>query len=431
MKIEKSKLPPFPEEYDGIDAFIVGGWIRDFLREDVEPADVDIMVAGVSKEELLDRGFRPVDSANNDTFGVFFDSLGREVAMSREEASTGEGHKAFDVEPIDASLPVDEAIERDLKRRDFTVNAMAVNREGELIDPHDGRKDLRGLTKIRAVDDSAFIHDPLRILRAARFAARLEAKIEVGTLMMMKDMSSELPSLPDERHRMELEKVLVQADTPSHFFDVLDIVGALEYTFPEIDALTEIPSGPYEFHKEGSAFRHTMMVLDEMKDIRPDDELALLMALSHDLGKGVTDEEYLPSHPAHGKAGLPIIEEMAERLSMSNEKEKYMKDASRYHMRMHNIEKLNESTIIETIQDAADPARLVSLAQADTRGRRPSGEFDASLTFRRFADASQAIEEWTGQRLIDEGYSPEEMGGKEFGNLLRQKRVERMRELEQ
>jgi tRNA nucleotidyltransferase (CCA-adding enzyme) len=201
MPIDKGELPQFHEEYDGLDVFVVGGWVRDFFREGHQPTDVDLMVAGVSEQDMLDRGFRPVNSANNDTFGVFFDSRGREVALAREEVSTGEGHRAFDVEPVPADVPVREAVERDLLRRDFTVNAMAIHRGGEFLDPHDGRFDLEdGI--IRAVDEQAFVHDPLRILRGARFAARLDADVDSDTLGLMKEMTPALTTLPQERVRL-------------------------------------------------------------------------------------------------------------------------------------------------------------------------------------------------------------------------------------
>lgn len=427
--IPLDELPELTHQFDGLDTFIVGGWVRDKLRPDAEPSDVDLMVAGVSKEEMLDRKFEEIDSPNNDTFGVFQDAFGREVALAREESSTGEGHTAFSIEPVDPSVDSREALRRDLVRRDFTVNAMAYSFDGVLFDPHGGVSDLKDGV-LRAVDTSAFAQDPLRILRAARFAARLDAEIESETLGLMSEMVDSLEHLPQERIRKEMEKALVQSDEPSRFFDILNAVGALDATFPELGVLRGRPAGPEEFHLEGSAFRHTMMVLDEMAEIRAEDELALLMALAHDLGKAKTKRQDLPNHPAHGRDGLDVVDEMAARLSMSNLQQKVMRDASRFHMQLNNIENLRESTVINLVEEAHDPARLVSLAQADARGRSPTGSFNAANAFRRFAKAEAAIERWSGQDLIDEGYDPEEMGGENFGNLLHQKRVELMRKLE-
>lgn len=239
-------------------------------------------------------------------------------------------------------------------------------------------------------------------------------------------------NLPEERLAQELEKVLVQADEPSRFFEILDEIDALRTTFPELHALKSIAAGPQDWHQEGSAFDHTMMVLQEMKELRPDDELSLLMSISHDLGKSATDEEDLPSHPAHGKHGVPVVEEMADRLSMSNEQENAMRAACRHHMKMQDIADLRESTVIKLVeeQDMETIFRLIDLVEADAAGRVPEGEADVGTMFARVFAARAAIEHWTGEKLINEGYDPADMGGEEFGDLLHQKRVELMREIE-
>ena len=419
-----------PQEYDGLPVFVVGGAVRDSIRG-VEFHDIDLMVAEVTPSEMESRGFREIDSANNETFGVFQDSLGREVALAREEVSTGDGHDDFDVTPVESSVEASEALHRDLERRDFTVNAMAFDVRWETLhDPRGGVQDLEDGV-LRAVNADAFKQDPLRILRGARFAARLDAEIEDTTKGAMWESVERLPSLPQERVRMEMEKALVQADEPSRFFRVLEEIAALDYTFPELHEMKGVPAGPTEYHDEGDSLTHTMLVLDEMKELRPDDELALLMALAHDLGKGVTREEDLPGHPTHAKNGVEVVREMADRLAFSNEQESAMVEAVRFHMRFHDVEDLNDSTIVSMWKDMDNFHRLWDLALADSKGREPEGEPPSKMAFRRFAAARKAVDEWTGQRLIDEGYSPEEMGGENFGNLLHQKQVERMRELEE
>jgi len=424
--VEAIKLPP---EFDGLPVFIVGGAIRSKLLGK-EPTDLDLMVAETTPNEMRSRGFREIDSANNETFGVFQDSLSREVALPREEQSTGDGHDDFDVEPVAASVEASEALHRDSQRRDFTINAMYFDLRWETFhDPHDGLDDLRNGI-IRAVDSTSFKEDPLRIMRAARFASRLDFGIERHTMDQMGLMVERLSELPQERARMEMTKALIQSKKPSKFFDILDEVGALKQVFPEIAELKGVPAGPTEYHQEGKAFDHTIFVLDEMSKLRPNDELALLMALSHDLGKAATPVEDLPHHYGHGSNGVDVVEHMAERLSMSNEQESAMKEASRFHMRFHKIDELNASTIVEMVQQINHLEKMISLAIADCLGREPIGEFNKGEAIRRFDAAEQAVDEWTGQRLIDEGYSPEEMGGKEFGDLLHQKRVERMREIE-
>jgi len=425
--IEETELP---SEFDGLPTFIVGGAVRDALRG-VSSSDTDLMVAEVSPQEMRSRGFREIDSSNNETFGVFQDSLGREVAIARTEKSTGDSHTDFEIEPIDPDVEASEAVKQDLRRRDFTVNSMVLDlRWGVLHDPYNGVQDLEdGI--IEAVDPLAFKQDPLRILRGARFAARLDSVIESETIHAMRESVDGLKELPQERVRLELIKTLKQADQPSMFFTELANVGALEETFPELDALTGIPAGPEEFHGEGDSFSHTMLVIDEMAELRPNDEIAGLMALAHDLGKAVTREEDLPNHPTHTKNGISIVEEMAERLSFSTEQRRAMKEAVRFHMRLHDIDDLRAATVINTFDQANNIDRLIDLTRADSLGRRPSTDVDTDPIESRFDAAEQALSEWTGQRLIDAGYSPDEMGGEEFGNLLHQKRVERMREIEQ
>lgn len=419
-----------PQEFDGLPVFAVGGAVRDTIRG-VPFTDVDLMVAEVSPSEMESRGFRRIDSPNNETFGVFQDSRQREVALAREEESTGDGHKDFEVTPVASSVEAGEAVQRDLKRRDLTVNAMAFDlRWDTLIDPHDGVSDLRDGV-IRAVSHDAFRQDPLRVLRAARFAARLDAQIDDTTLGAMWESAERLDELPQERVRMELEKTFAQVDEPSRFFNALDDASALNVAFPELAELTHVPAGPPSFHSEGSAFEHTMLVLDEMNKLRPNDELALLMALAHDLGKGTTPDESLPSHPGHGNSGVPIVTAMSERLGMSNTQSRAMIEACRFHMRFHEIESLRESTVVQMWLDMNHVSRLIALASADGRGREPRRDVSREDITRRLSAAQKACDEWTGSRLIEEGHDPDEMGGENFGNLLHQKRVERMRELEQ
>lgn len=418
--IEETELP---QEFDGIPVFIVGGAVRDTLRG-VDVEDIDLMVAEVPIEEMRARkGFREIDSPNNDTFGVFQDSLGREVALAREERSTGDGHDEFEIEPVPASVEAGEAAHRDLKRRDFTVNAMALDaRWGVVLDPHDGFTDLQNGV-VRAVDSTAFRQDPLRIIRGARFAARLDAEIEEHTLEQMSLMVGKLDALPEERIRMELEKALVQADEPSQFFEILDDVGALETAFPELAELRGVSAGPDEFHKEEDTFVHTMMVLDEMSELRPDDELAMLMAIAHDLGKAVTDDGS-DSHGGHGKEGDRVAANMAVRLSMSNEQRNAMREAARHHMKFHDITDLRTSTVVEMVQQIDHMDRMFDLARADSAGRIPSTEWRDVDAKRRVSAAEYAVNRIGGQFLIDDGHDPEEMGGEEFGNLLHQRRVE-------
>jgi len=418
-----------PDEFDGLPTFTVGGCVRDTIRG-TEPNDIDLLVCEVSPEEMRDRGFREIDSPNNDTFGVFQDRFGREVALPREESSTGPKHKDFDVQPVAKDVAASDAIERDAMRRDFTVNSLYYDlRWDVLLDPQNGLPDLEEGV-VRAVDSKTFQDDPLRVLRGCRYAARLDARIDETTKSLMRGAANRIPSLPEERIRMETTKTFVQAETPSQFFELLDSVDALETCFPVLNGLKSVPAGPKKYHQEGSAFRHSLLCLDEMKKRRPNDSLAMLMSLVHDYGKIETDYHDLPRHPGHTKSGIPIVEEMADRLSMSRTQKTAMRTACRDHMKLMDAMDLRESTVIDMFQRVDSIERLIDLVHADNDGRRPSKEWNDSVARARFDAAKQACDEWTGQRLIENGYDPDEMGGEEFGNLLRQKRVERMREIE-
>lgn len=416
-----------PPEFDGIDVFIVGGFVRDLLRDDAEPSDVDLMVTGVEPDDLRARdGFTPVE---NETFPVFFDSLGREVALAREERSDGSGHTAFEVNAVPADVPRLEALERDLLRRDFTVNAMALNpRNGMLFDPHGGREALeRGIIEHTS---RHFVEDPLRVLRGARFSARLGAKVKSETAALMRVVAPEIADLPEERIRMEMEKNFKQAKDPALFFKILASVDALEVSFPVLDKMRDIPAGPPEHHSEGSVFTHTMLVLQAMHDLRGNDPDGLLAALAHDFGKVETPESELPSHHGHGKAGLPVVERFANRLSMSNHQRRVMRDACRHHMRLNDIEQLNEATVFDLVaQLHVEPDLLVDLAVADARGREPQTYFPADLARERLDRAVQAMNDVSGRDLIEEGRDPQEIGGEKFGKLLRDRRIERMHAL--
>lgn len=411
--------------------FAVGGAVRDAIRG-VEPTDVDLMVAEVTPSEMKERGFKLIDNDNNETFAVFLDEEGREVAIAREERSTGDGHKDFEVEPVPSDVRATEAAHRDLKRRDLTINAMAYDaRWGALCDPHDGWNDLREGV-VRHVDGRSFIEDPLRILRAARFAARLDFEVNDDTLGLMEDTAELISELPQERVRMEIEKNFQQAETPRKFFDVLAEVGALRYALPPLAGAQVVPAGPEQYHGEGSVYEHTMRVLEEAHALLPNNEKILWMALAHDIGKTGTPMEEWPSHPNHGEKGVDVIENLKHRLKFSNEQTRWMKHACRYHGQVADIEELRESTVLNMWERLSgdETSLLPMLCVADAKGREPQGNFDPFKADARFLNASRAYMEWDGERLIDEGYSPEEMGGEEFGNLLHQKRVERMRELE-
>ena len=427
------------EMFDGLRVFAVGGVVRALFTGNAV-SDVDLMVAGATPAEMEERGFRLIEASN---FPVFLDDERREVALARTERSTGDGHTDFEVH-ADPSVTVEE----DLERRDFTVNAMAVSLTeagrfdaGELVDPFGGREDFEAGV-LRMVRPESFAEDPLRILRMARFAARLNLEVDEETMAAAREHVDGLHDLPRERWGMEVVKAMKQAEQPSGFFRVLDDADALEVVLPELAALQDVPAGPPDHHREGDAFAHTMQVVDEMAALRPGEPRAAFAAMAHDLGKGLTPEERLPSHPKHHVRGVDLAEDIQERLVLTNELRGVMASASRFHMRMHNLDELRESTLLDMVErlrddyEVSNPGdepvvahvrldELIDLAVADGRGREPASEFDREAARERFDAALAVLDEIDGAQ-IQEQFDPQD--GEHVGELLLQERIRALRE---
>ncbi|WP_135666821.1 HD domain-containing protein [Halorhabdus rudnickae] len=423
------KLPP---EFDGIDVAIVGGFVRDRLRG-VETNDVDLMVTGVTPGEMRDRRFRPIEGAS---FPVFQDTLGREVALARTEESTGEGHTGFEAHAIPADVPHEEAVRRDLERRDLTINALAVDaRTGGVFDPHGGMQDLETGT-LRHVSE-AFAEDPLRVVRVARFRARTGFEIADETRRLMAEIAPDLATIPDDRIGAELVKALKQAVQPRAFVDVLDDVNALEIAFPELAALANVPAGPEGTHEEGDSLEHTLQVLEQMHERRGNDVPALLAALAHDLGKGETPADELPAHHGHGKQGVPIARSVRSRLGLDRDLRGVMDTAASVHMRLPRIEEMTAPAIIDLAKEVhGSPLsieQVIDLGTADAKGRDPADDFPDGIVREHLTLAVKTIEEIGGaeamqERDIDPTDVGSEIPGERIGNLVRQDRVETFRD---
>jgi tRNA nucleotidyltransferase (CCA-adding enzyme) len=265
--------------------------------------DHDWVVVGSTPESMVAQGFRPVGK----DFPVFLHpETHEEYALARTERKTARGYRGFSVyaEP-------DVTLEQDLLRRDFTINAMALDADGKLIDPHGGAADLRAGI-LRHVS-AAFSEDPVRILRAARFAARFGFAVAPETLELMRTMvgNGEVDALVPERVWQELARSLMEK-TPSRFFITLRECGALEKIFPEVDALFGVPQPP-QYHPEIDCGVHTMMVLDDAAKHGYALEVRFA-ALTHDLGKGNTPKDILPRHIGHEQRGVELLHGMCERL---------------------------------------------------------------------------------------------------------------------
>ncbi len=343
--------------------YCVGGAVRDGLLG-LPLKDRDWVVVGSTPEAMEAQGFQPVGK----DFPVFLHPKTREeYALARTERKTARGYKGFVV-----SASPDVTLEQDLLRRDFTVNAIAQDAEGNLYDPHRGVEDLRAGI-LRHVS-SAFSEDPVRILRAARFAARFGFQIAPETLVLMREMvtNGEVDALVPERVWQELARSLMEKK-PSRFFTTLRCCGALAKIMPEVDALFGVPQ-PVKHHPEIDCGIHTLMVLDDAA--QHDYALEVrFAALVHDLGKGTTPKDIWPHHIGHELRSVGLVKILSERLRATGECRDLALLTARYHGDIHRAMELRANTVIRLFQSAdawRRPERFVQLLQAcaaDARGR--------------------------------------------------------------
>jgi len=353
--------------------YLVGGAVRDELLE--RPVyERDYVVVGATPEDLLSLGFQQVGK----DFPVFLHPETKdEYALARTERKTAPGYHGFVVhaEP-------DVTLEEDLQRRDLTINALAWDRDGNLIDFHGGLADLEG--RILRHVSPAFAEDPVRILRLARFAARfadLGFSVAAETMDLMRSMVSagEVDALVAERVWQELAKALGET-RPSVFFDVLRECGALVRLFPEVDRLYGVPQ-PAKWHPEIDTGVHTMMVLDMAARLSPDPEVRFA-ALTHDLGKGTTSADILPSHHGHGERSVDLVDALCDRFRIPNRFRGLARITARFHGDVHKVAELRPATIVDMF-DRADlfrrPGRFEQMlvaCEADYRGRGGYAERD-------------------------------------------------------
>jgi tRNA nucleotidyltransferase (CCA-adding enzyme) len=346
--------------------YLVGGAVRDALLG-VPVKERDWVVVGGTREELLRLNYREVGR----DFPVFLHpETHEEYALARLERKVSPGYRGFAVE-----FGPEVTLEDDLARRDLTINAIAESPDGTLLDPHGGRRDLEARV-LRHVSP-AFIEDPVRVLRVARFAARfapLGFKVAPETLELMRAMVErrEVDALVPERVWQETEKALREPKA-GEFFTVLRACGALRPIYPEIDALFGVPQ-PAQWHPEIDTGVHTLMVLDQATLLTQDPKVRFA-ALVHDLGKGTTPREEWPSHRGHEERSVSLIEALADRLRLPGEYRDLAVIVARYHGVVHRAFELRPKTILEFIERADAFRRPERFAQAllaceaDSRGR--------------------------------------------------------------
>ncbi len=345
-------------------AYVVGGAVRDELLG-LPVKDRDWVVVGATPEQMLALGFVQVGR----DFPVFLHpQTHEEYALARTERKTAPGYTGF---VVHAAPEV--RLEDDLLRRDLTINAMAKDESGALIDPHGGCADIAA--RVMRHVSPAFAEDPVRILRVARFAARFaDFTVAPETLALMRDMvaAGEVDALVAERVWQELARGLMET-RPSRMFAVLRECGALVRLLPELDALWGVPQRA-DFHPEIDTGVHVMMVIDMAARLGA--ELpARFAALTHDLGKARTPADILPRHHGHETKGVALVEAICERLRVPIECRDVARLVARYHGDMHRVEQLRADTmlgLLERCDALRRPERfeLILLAcEADYRGR--------------------------------------------------------------
>ncbi len=346
--------------------YSVGGAVRDQLLG-LPVADRDYVVIGATPEHMVAQGYKPVGK----DFPVFLHpQTHEEYALARTERKTARGYHGFAFH----AAP-DVTLEQDLARRDLTINAIAQDEHGTLIDPHHGAADIQ-LRVLRHVSP-AFAEDPVRILRLARFAARFASlgfTIADETLQLMRGMVAhgEADALVAERVWQELSRGLMEAN-PSRLFETLRDCGALARVLPEVDALSGVPQTAAH-HPEVDTFVHVMMVIDYAArqnyalDVR-------FAALTHDLGKGTTPRDEWPRHIAHEERSVGLVEKLCERLRVPAECRDLALVMAKQHGNIHRAAELRPATIVQILQSAdafRKPerfARLLQACESDSRGR--------------------------------------------------------------
>lgn len=346
--------------------YLVGGAVRDeLLGHPIK--ERDWVVVGATPEEMLQMGYAPVGKF----FPVFLHPQTKEeYALARIERKIAGGYHGFS---FDTSPNV--TLEEDLLRRDLTINAMAKTPQGDIIDPYGGQQDLK--RKILRHVSSAFVEDPVRVLRIARFAARfaeLGFTVDPQTKELMHKMcvNGELDYLVPERVWKEMEKALTEK-MPVAFIQVLHQCGALKILFPEIDALYGVPQS-LEHHPEKDAGVHIELVLQQAAKLSPDPQVRFA-ALLHDVGKGITPQEFLPNHPQHELKGEALTKALCQRLRVPSDYQSLAQLVTKYHGDCHGILAKGPEEILQLLEhcDAfRRPERFSKFllaCVADCRGR--------------------------------------------------------------
>lgn len=394
--------------------YLVGGAVRDeLLNHPIN--DPDWVVVGARPEDLLKQGYTQVGK----DFPVFLHPITKEeYALARTERKQGHGYTGFTVD-CDPSVTLEE----DLSRRDLTINAIAKDAEGKLIDPFGGQRDIQAKL-LRHVSD-AFVEDPLRVLRTARFAARyahLGFTVAAPTLELMQSIveAGELAHLPAERIWSELDRALGERD-PQVFIEVLRSCGALAALLPEVDCLFGVPQTA-EHHPEIDTGVHTLMALEQAARLTPDTQVRFAVLL-HDLGKGITPEDELPRHIAHEHRGVKLVKKACKRLKAPRRFHDLAVAVCANHLLCHTAQQLRGKTILKLINNVdalRRPERFEQFllaCEADARGRLGLEARDyPQADYLRGALA--VVQQVTAAQFATQGIT-----GKALGEAIEQERI--------
>jgi len=394
--------------------YLVGGAVRDKLLN-YPFTEKDWVVVGSSPEEMESLGYSAVGA----DFPVFLHPKTKEeYALARTERKSGMGYKGFQFQ-----TNKDVSLEQDLERRDLTINAIAQDATGNLIDPYNGQQDLKN--KVLRHVSPAFAEDPLRVLRVARFAARyqhLGFTVADETLSLMQTLSNsgELEELTPERVWVETEKALTEK-SPRTYIEVLRKCGALKILLPEVDNLFGVPQRA-DYHPEVDTGLHILLSLDQITQLS-ENPTARFAVLMHDLGKAKTPDDVLPRHIGHEERGVPLVKAVCKRFKAPNQHRDLAVAVTRFHLLCHKAPNLRPTTTLKLLKNLdalRRPERFEQFllcCEADARGRTgfENKPYESGDWLRETFRLIQAID---NQPLIDQGLT-----GKAFGKALEEQQL--------
>lgn len=400
--------------------YLVGGAVRDELLG-LQVRERDWVVVGATPEEMIAQGYKPVGK----DFPVFLHPQTKEeYALARTERKTGPGYRGFETR-----FSPDVTLEADLERRDLTVNAIAKDTSGGLIDPFNGARDLEARV-LRHVS-AAFVEDPVRVLRAARFASRFASlgfEVAPETIALMREIArrGELDALVPERVWQETQRALEQ-DAPWKFFEVLREAEALPVVFPEIAALFGVPQ-PANWHPEIDSGIHTLMVVQQAARMSRD-PVVRFAALTHDLGKGTTPREEWPRHVAHEHRSVGLIEALCARLRIPNNYRELAVLVGKLHLTVHKSQEVRAATLLELLEKTDAFRRrerfdqFVTACEADARGRKglEDRDYPQAAFVRRAREIAAGITLEESERTA--------LTGEQIAARMRQRRIAALEEL--